>query len=181
MKQTILIFSIATLMISCSNNKESEALQQQKITIDSMKAEAGKQRIIDSMNLVATQPSAVNNEAAAVAAANHTAPTHKTHNGTGKSGGNTYNSTTTTTTNNTTTAQPVATTGQKKKGWTGAVKGAVIGAGAGAITGAMVDKKKGEGAIVGGILGAGTGAGVGALLDKHKRNKEEQAKQDANK
>lgn len=60
----------------------------------------------------------------------------------------------------------------KKKGWSSAAKGAVIGAGVGAITGAAVSKKKGEGAIIGGLAGAGVGAGTGAIIDSKKNKKE---------
>mgnify|MGYP001762985378 FL=1 len=58
---------------------------------------------------------------------------------------------------------------QKRKGWSGTAKGAVIGAGAGAITGAAVSKKKGEGAIIGGLAGAAVGAGTGAIIDGKKK------------
>jgi hypothetical protein len=58
----------------------------------------------------------------------------------------------------------------KKKGWSGAAKGAVIGAGVGAATGAIVSKKKGEGAIIGGLVGAGVGAGTGAIIDDTTKN-----------
>lgn len=57
---------------------------------------------------------------------------------------------------------------QRKK-WSGAAKGAVIGAGVGAVTGAIVSKKKGEGAIIGGLAGAGVGAGTGAIIDDKKK------------
>ena len=60
----------------------------------------------------------------------------------------------------------------KKKGWSGAAKGAVIGAGVGAATGAIVSKKKGEGAIIGGLVGAGVGAGTGAIIDDSTKNKD---------
>lgn len=59
----------------------------------------------------------------------------------------------------------------KKKGWSNTAKGAVIGAGVGAVTGAIVDKKHGEGAIVGGLIGAGVGAGTGAIIDHNKKKK----------
>lgn len=66
--------------------------------------------------------------------------------------------------------QPVAnTTPVKKKGWSGAAKGAVIGAGVGAATGAIISKKKGQGAIIGGLAGAGVGAGTGAIIDGSKK------------
>jgi hypothetical protein len=65
---------------------------------------------------------------------------------------------------NTTTTQAAP----KKKGWSNAAKGAVIGAGVGAATGAIVSKKKGTGAIIGGLAGAGVGAGTGAIIDSKK-------------
>lgn len=54
----------------------------------------------------------------------------------------------------------------KKKGWSAAAKGAVIGAGAGAVTGILVDKKDGRGAAIGGAVGAGTGYIIGRQKDK---------------
>lgn len=69
-----------------------------------------------------------------------------------------------------TTVQNATTVTPKKKGWSGAAKGAVIGAGVGAVTGALVSKKHGEGAIIGGLAGAGVGAGTGAIIDS-KKNK----------
>jgi hypothetical protein len=65
--------------------------------------------------------------------------------------------------------QPATTTTAKKKGWSGTAKGAVIGAGVGAATGAIVSKKKGQGAIIGGLVGAGVGAGTGAIIDDSKK------------
>ena len=64
--------------------------------------------------------------------------------------------------------QPVAAAPARQK-WSGAAKGAVIGAGVGAITGAAISKKKGEGAIIGGLAGAGLGAGTGAIIDDSKK------------
>lgn len=54
----------------------------------------------------------------------------------------------------------------QKKGWSKAAKGAAIGAGAGAVTGVIVDKKDGRGAVVGGLVGAGTGYVIGRSQDK---------------
>jgi hypothetical protein len=48
--------------------------------------------------------------------------------------------------------------------------GALIGAGAGALTGALVTKKnKGVGALIGGVAGGAAGFGVGKLIE-HKKN-----------
>ncbi len=66
-----------------------------------------------------------------------------------------------------TTASPATKTQRKKMNNT--TKGALIGAGAGAITGAVVSKKKGQGAIIGGVVGAGAGAATGAIIDQQKK------------
>ena len=54
----------------------------------------------------------------------------------------------------------------QKKGWSSAAKGAVIGAGAGTVTGLIIDKKNARGAVIGGVLGAGTGYVIGRQHDK---------------
>lgn len=59
----------------------------------------------------------------------------------------------------------------QRKVMSNTAKGALIGAGVGAATGAIVSKKKGTGAIIGGLAGAGVGAGTGAIIDENK-NKE---------
>lgn len=68
---------------------------------------------------------------------------------------------------NNNTTQPVV---QKRKGMSNTAKGALIGAGVGAATGAVVSKKKGAGAVIGGLAGAAVGAGTGAIIDD-KKNK----------
>jgi hypothetical protein len=55
---------------------------------------------------------------------------------------------------------------QRKKGWSSAAKGAAIGAGAGILTGILVDKKDARGAVIGGVLGAGTGYVIGRAQDR---------------
>ena len=53
-----------------------------------------------------------------------------------------------------------------KKGWSAAAKGAAIGAGAGALTGVIIDKKDARGGIIGGLIGAGTGYVIGRAQDR---------------
>ena len=61
---------------------------------------------------------------------------------------------------------------EKRKGWSRAAKGAVIGAGVGAVAGSVINKKNHtEGAIIGGLAGAGVGAGTGAIIDTEKAKK----------
>lgn len=54
----------------------------------------------------------------------------------------------------------------KKKGWSKAAKGAVIGGATGAVAGAIISKNKAAGAVVGGVVGAGVGYGIGRHKDK---------------
>lgn len=54
----------------------------------------------------------------------------------------------------------------KKKGWSKAAKGAAIGAGVGAVGGAIISKKKGLGAVIGGVVGGAGGYIIGRSKDK---------------
>ncbi|MEO5911699.1 MAG: YMGG-like glycine zipper-containing protein [Pelobium sp.] len=65
-----------------------------------------------------------------------------------------------------TTETTTPATANKKKGWSSAAKGAVIGGAAGAVGGALIDKKKGRGAAIGGVAGAGAGYLIGRDKDK---------------
>jgi len=68
---------------------------------------------------------------------------------------------------------PATLPAEKKKGWSATAKGAVIGAGVGAIGGAVINKKnRGKGAIIGGLIGAAAGAGTGILIDRKARQTE---------
>ena len=55
---------------------------------------------------------------------------------------------------------------EKKKGWNKATQGAVIGGAAGAVSGAIISKKKGLGAVIGGVVGAAGGYILGKKADK---------------
>ena len=58
-------------------------------------------------------------------------------------------------------------TATRKKGWSSAAKGAVIGGVAGAAGGAIINKKnRALGGVIGGVLGAGAGYGIGRGIDK---------------
>lgn len=55
----------------------------------------------------------------------------------------------------------------KKKGWSDAAKGAVIGGVGGAIAGAVINgKNRGKGAVIGGVIGAAGGYVLGRKKDK---------------
>ncbi|HEX8277329.1 MAG TPA: YMGG-like glycine zipper-containing protein [Segetibacter sp.] len=71
-----------------------------------------------------------------------------------------------------TSNEPVATTvpevpqTKEKKGWSKAAKGTAMGAGSGAVLGAIISKNKGKGAVIGGIIGAAGGYAIGRSKDK---------------
>ena len=59
------------------------------------------------------------------------------------------------------------TTTTEKKGWSKAAKGTAIGAGAGAVLGAVIHKKnRAVGAAIGGVIGGGGGYVIGRSMDK---------------
>lgn len=63
-------------------------------------------------------------------------------------------------------ATPVA-TGTQKKGWSDAAKGTAIGAGAGAVMGAIIDKdKRVRGAAIGAAIGGAGGYAIGRKKDR---------------
>ncbi len=69
--------------------------------------------------------------------------------------------------NNNTTTTPASTTSTKKKGWSKAAKGAVIGAGTGAVAGAIINKRnRAAGAAIGAVIGGGAGYEIGRAKDK---------------
>ena len=58
-------------------------------------------------------------------------------------------------------------TAMRKRGWSKAAKGAVIGGVAGAGAGAIINKKnRAAGAVIGGVVGAGGGYVIGRGIDK---------------
>lgn len=146
-KLPISIISAAIFMASCNSgtNKETALLKEKQFAIDSMKHVMEKKAIVDSMNTVmANREAEKKAEEARVAEAKNTEAVA------------------------TSTAAPAE---RRKKGWNHTAKGAVVGAGTGAITGALVNKKRGEGALVGTLIGAGVGAGTGALVDNSQKKK----------
>ncbi|HEX8270637.1 MAG TPA: YMGG-like glycine zipper-containing protein [Flavobacterium sp.] len=149
MKKYISLAVAIVVLSSCRDQAAEKLAADQKYAMDSIRVameaerlELAKQKTVDSMNAIVETREAQ----AAAAAATRTAQ---------------Y----TVTNNNTTAAAPAA----KRKGWSNTAKGAVIGAGVGAVTGAVISKKDGEGAIIGGLAGAAVGAGTGAIIDGKKK------------
>jgi len=115
MKKLLSVLSLSFLFIACSdkNEREAQIMRAKQMTIDSINAEQAKQRTIDSMKAVTAEREA-------------RAERRAVENISGTTSSTTENSSSTT----------------KKKGLNATATGALIGAGAGAITGAMVDGKK---------------------------------------
>ncbi|OYU80689.1 MAG: glycine zipper family protein [Flavobacterium sp. BFFFF1] len=148
MKKIAITLIAALAIMSCKNaaKEQAEMEQAKQATIDSIRMEVAKQEAEEAQQRTIDSMKAVAEtqrlQQQAVA-------------GNASSSTSTSSSTTTTT---------------KKKGWSNTAKGAVIGAGVGAVTGAVVSKhKKGQGAIIGGAAGAILGAGVGSTIDQKKK------------
>jgi hypothetical protein len=156
MKRIIAVFAVAATFAACNNNsKTSSQLKQEayqeirdSLKLDSFeRAEAKEREIVEEkeriLALQAAQPVRER-----VVYASNSAPRRRTY---VKGVSETY-----------TYSQPTT----RKKGWSHAAKGAAIGAGAGAVTGVLIDKKDGRGAVIGGLIGAGTGYIIGRDKDR---------------
>lgn len=172
MKQIIAICGIAILAASCNSatiRKQDEALRAQQETIDAMKLEMAKQRVVDSMAMVmAANTAPVTKETPVVVKTRRAKPARTYSQPVAVNTSDTY------TGYSNTPSAPVHTPPivqqepvQQKKGWSAKAKGGVIGAGAGAVAGALIHKRQPAlGAAVGGVLGGGAGIGIGAIIDK---------------
>jgi hypothetical protein len=148
-------------------------------TIDSLKLELAKQRIIDSMTEVAR----LNNGAVLVPSSSVARTTSAPRARTTRYRSSTRRARSSNYSNNSyagntyepsySQPQPVysqpapAPAPAQRRGWSAKAKGAVIGAGTGAVSGAIINKRdRVKGGIVGGVLGAGVGTGIGAIIDR---------------
>lgn len=150
MKKLVAIVSICAIVYGCGNNGQ----KQQQAT--QAAAEQAKQSAIDSVTTAYEKQKTIDS-LNTIVAQDSIAKAKESQ----------------------TIVQPVATTTTaqietRKKGWNSTTKGAVIGTGVGAVTGALVSKHKGTGAVVGGLLGAGAGAGTGAIIDNSKKKNHKQ-------
>ncbi|MES2544794.1 MAG: glycine zipper family protein [Bacteroidota bacterium] len=152
MKNLAIIFATSLLVLSCKNSGNEAGV-----------TEASKQEQIDSLNAVTERQQMEIAKQKSIDSmqviANQRQKTVVIHN-------------TTPAAQTTTTVTPEA----KRKGWSSTAKGAVIGAGVGAVGGAIINHKdRGTGAVIGGLAGAGLGAGAGAIIDAEKKRKAEAA------
>ena len=178
--KTVLYFAGAAIFLaSCSNSQQSVDKASQA-RVDSMSQELMRQHIVDSMNSANAMPAAA--PATTSAPARHSNGSYsqeRTHTYTGNtpaSGGTAASQPAAVTPTGPTAADIAA----KKKAdrnreITSSVEGGAIGAGAGAIGGAIAgknDKFKKQDAAIGGGVGAVLGAGAGYLIERHKLKKD---------
>jgi regulator of protease activity HflC (stomatin/prohibitin superfamily) len=148
MKLLVSTLCAGLLFTGCNSNSEKEetALKAKQVTIDSMKAVMVKKAVVDSMNAVMAKREEEVRE-------QNEAEKRQTE------------------ANRAVVQNSAAPQTTKKKKWSHTAKGAVVGAGTGAVTGALINKNRAEGAIVGTLIGAGVGAGTGAIVDNSKKKK----------
>lgn len=159
MKKIFVVIALSSVMFACNNKAKEEAALKQKEAEKQLAIKAVKDSLrLDSFKRAETAKIEAEKEAqqaAEVAAARRegaaSAKSSRSYASSGGSSSSSYGGT-----------QPTA----KKKGWSDGAKGAVIGGAAGAVGGALIDKKKGRGAIIGGLVGAGGGYLIGRGEDK---------------
>ena len=158
MKRILLGFAFAAIVAGCNNNANEVA--SANAVRDSIRIADEKARL-DSF-----ERAEIAEKAAAVAIANERATAKSTAKSTSRS---------TSTRSSSNRAGYISDNGNvvyttpeeaKKRGWSAAAKGAVIGGVAGAATGILVDKKDARGAAIGGVVGAGTGYVIGRSKDR---------------
>jgi hypothetical protein len=166
MKLLVSMFFAVCLLTACNSesSKQAALLKAKQATVDSMKVVLAKQAVIDSMNAVMAN----NEEKIRQNVANDNAVTNSAITASTVSAASGIAASRVVSPNAPARYQ---TTAKRKKKWNNTAKGAVIGAGAGAITGAIVSKKRGKGAIIGGLIGGGAGAGTGLVVDHSKSRK----------
>ena len=145
MKKIFSVLAIALALSACTNKAQEEANKQAavKAVKDSIRLDSFRRADVEKQKVLAQQAEEKRVMMLAEERRVASAPAVT-------SGSSTTTSTTTT----------------KKKGWSDAAKGTAIGAGAGALGGALIDKKKGRGAIIGGVVGAGAGYLIGRGEDR---------------
>jgi hypothetical protein len=158
MKQVFVALATAVVLFSCKSNADTgTAIENaRKETIDSINnadaISATRKKVIDSMQALKRG--------------------HEKNSPVVRSNDNAYTAAPiTNNTSNNTAAPAPAPAPKKKKGWSHTAKGAVVGAGAGAITGAFLNKDHLKGAAIGTLIGAGIGAGTGAIVDHQKKKR----------
>jgi Glycine zipper len=151
MKKILSVFALAVIFTACKN-KTNESDNKNMVLVDT--TGLSKSNVLTD---VGNNKFVINDKPVNTPATNNPAEPKKTvsgNSGTNSSSDNTSNSS---------ASAPV----KQDKGLSHAAKGTLVGAGTGAIFGAVVNKEhRGEGAIIGTVVGAGTGYLIGRATDK---------------
>ncbi|MEO6905858.1 MAG: glycine zipper domain-containing protein [Ginsengibacter sp.] len=147
-KKILFPFILLLAFSACKSNKDS---QTRNIQLLRDTAAYNNSTLTDSSNFRKTNTVPVAKETHVT----HSTSTHSPQSSTATSTSGSNSSTSTSTTQST-----------RKKGWSKAAQGAVIGGAAGAVGGAIISKHKGTGAAVGAAVGATGGYIIGRSKDK---------------
>ena len=182
MKKLLLIFAGASIFAACNNNPKNGLETTKQVVADTGRiynnnlytdTAASVPAVAPGGTLKSTRQTTVrdNTGVHTVTTTTTTSNTpngasnrstrHTAHHRASSSGNGTLASNSGTSNSGTGTTQPV-----RKKGWSKAAKGAVIGGVGGAVAGAIIDKKHGQGAVIGGVVGAAGGYIIGRGKDK---------------
>lgn len=150
------VFAIAVSMTACNTTPDSSTTQKAiPPTVDTaglaeFQAWKAQNELVNTQENTAMQPTREVVKYYPVSSARKSSGTSRSSGVSGSSSGSSGTATTT-----------------KKKGWSSAAKGAVIGGVAGAAGGAVINKKnRAAGAVIGGVVGAAGGYGIGRTIDK---------------
>ncbi|HVI48668.1 MAG TPA: hypothetical protein VM802_27615 [Chitinophaga sp.] len=168
MKQVVLALATTVVFFSCRSNPDQAAIQAAKqATIDSMNnINLVKQQVVDSMNALNHKKGRHGSSAGEYVTPHYSDANYSDNSGAAPA--------------TAAAPAPAPAPAPRKKGfknWSHTAKGAVVGAGAGAITGALVNKNHAAGAVIGTLIGAGVGAGTGAIVDHEKKKRQARAGQ----
>jgi major membrane immunogen (membrane-anchored lipoprotein) len=161
-KLGILFMAIALLLGACNSKDQSETRNIQLLTDSTAYHNNSKSdtSTAEARALLKASSSDVNHKSSAERDHNHSKANISTP-GSSTSGNSSASSGSSNTGNSSSTQQS-----SKKKGWSKAAQGAVIGGVGGAIGGAIISKNKGTGAAIGGAVGAAGGYIIGRDKDK---------------
>lgn len=153
MKKTLSILAVAVIFAACKSdikepaNKNMVLVDTTGLYKSNVLTDVGNNKFVINHN-------AVNEQAANAAIPKAIKP----------SPGSGSSSSTNTAYNTATANAPV----KQDKGWSHAARGTVVGAGTGAIFGAIVNKEhRGQGALIGSVIGAGAGYLIGRKTDQN--------------
>lgn len=153
MKKMLLIFTVVVMFTACKSNT-NEPVNKNMVLVDT--TGLSKSNVLTD---VGNNKYVINDKVVNTGTTEKPAVPKKTvSNNDYVSGGSSASS------SNAAAATPV----KEDKGWSHAAKGTAVGAGTGAIFGAIVNKEhRGQGALIGSVIGAGAGYLIGRKTDKN--------------